>query len=677
MKPRNKYAGLSAVLQVALLLSLILPVRLAMEVRAQDRALPFLTAATETHAYLMLLDAPPGMQGFNVYRNGQDDSEPSLLTLAPVVAVADPARARTLLGDDFAWIARALRVQDAFEVLSRFRTDPGAAMAISLASLRAAAVAGRLFVDDTVERGRTYEYRIDMLDLDGEVLASGSRELEIRGRPPESVPSGVTADAGDGNIRVAWEFPDYAGDPEDVVVGFHVYRSDSGGSFERLQPNPLLRQDDLSFRVDASVHNNRSYSYYVTAVDFIGRESESSAIVSGTAEDLTPPSIPSQVEVFSEANALLVTWRLNLELDVSHYDVYRSLELEAGYEKINSEPVPVDQASYRDEDVHSGPVYHYVVTAVDLAGNESEFSNATTGRPLDTKGPGAPDSLTVMLQGHEVTLSWIAPTDADLEGFYVYRKRDEQDFLPITQRPLPKDSIRVVDAGYDGRGLRPGKTYTYAVAALDHALNESQRAVVEVAIPDDEPPTPPVESYARSTSEGLVDLQWQPSMALDVTGYRVYRSETEHDPVEVLTLDETTFEATDSTAMRGRRYSYYVVAIDAAGNESPGTEPTSVTPQDLSVPPPPMRVRATADAEGVAVSWEPVRVPDLLGYMVYRSDSPYGAAEQLTSSPLVETQFLDPQGMNGQYYRVTSLDTSGHENRGGEPVEARAETSSF
>ncbi|NNE45068.1 MAG: hypothetical protein HKN37_00250 [Rhodothermales bacterium] len=677
MKPRNKFAGLTAVLQVVLLLSLTLPVRLATEVRAQDRALPFLTAATDTHAYVLLLDAPPGMQGFNVYRKGQDDAEPSLLTLAPVVAVADPARARTLLGDDFAWIARALRVQDAFEVLSRLRTDPGASMAISLASLRAAAVAGRLFVDDTVERGRTYEYRIEILDLDGEVLASGSREFEVRDRHPESVPSGVTADAGDGNIRVAWEFPDYAGDPEDVVVGFHVYRSEAGGSFERLQQNPILRQDDLSFRVDASVHNTRPYSYYATAVDFIGRESEPSAIVSGTPEDLTPPSIPSQVEVFSEANALLVTWRLNLELDVSHYDVYRSLELEAGYEKINSEPIPVDQASYRDDDVHSGPVYHYVVTAVDLAGNESEFSNATTGRPLDTKGPGAPDGLTVMLQGHEVTLSWIAPTDADLEGFYVYRKRDEQDFLPITQRPLPKDSIRVVDAGYDNRGLRPGKAYTYAVAALDHALNESPYAVVEVAIPDDEPPTPPVESYARSTAEGLVDLQWQPSLALDVVGYRVYRSESEADVAAVIEVDGSTFETTDSTVSRGRTYAYYVVAVDAVGNESSGTEPTSVTPRDLSAPPPPMRVQATAVAEGVAVSWEHVRVPDLVGYMVYRSDSPYGVAEQLTSSPLVETHFRDPQGMSGQYYRVTSLDTSGHENKGGEAVEARSETSSF
>jgi fibronectin type 3 domain-containing protein len=681
MKPANLSRSIPTTIPFALwcLVSILLPVRVghALGAEPQQQPLPFLVTSTDTEVFLLVLDMPSEARGFNVYRKGPGDQERRLVTPSPVVAVTDPAAARRLMGDDFPWIARALRVQDPFEVVRRFRSDPGAAVAVSLASLRAAAVAGRVFVDDAVEKDRTYEYHVDLVDLAGEVLRTSSLSLRIGDRRPQPAPGAVTVEAGDGTIGIDWDFPVYGGDPEDVVIGFHVYRSEADGAFERLQPFPILRQDDLTYRVDTGVDNARTYSYYVTAVDYIGRESEPSATVAATPEDMTPPSFPREVEVFAEQDMLLITWRMNLELDLSHYDVYRSLELEDGYEKINVEPVPAAGSSYRDADVYSGPLYHYKVKAVDFAGNESDFSNAATGRPEDNGGPEPPLDFVAEVFGHEVTLRWSAPPDPDLEGYFVYRKRDDQEYLPLTPRPLSVDTTWIVDSGYDGSGLWPGKKYVYAVAALDHAFNESLYSTAEVTIPDDDPPTPPAESYARSTEEGYVEIEWQPSLALDLLGYRVYRAAEGEEPVSLVLHTADVFSTVDTTAARGRTYSYYVVAVDMAGNQSENTEPTIVTPRDLFAPPPPTSVEALFDAGGVLLSWNEVQVRDLVGYHVYRSDSPYGSLERLTDNPIFHTVFRDPAGRTGQYYRVSTLDTSGHENLGSEPVEVRAEAGSF
>ncbi len=641
---------------------------------AQRQALPFLTATTNDRAYILLLKIPDETEGFNVYRKGPGDRDFVLVTPQPIVAVIEPITAREILGADYAWVARALRAEDEFDVVHRLRSDPGAAVAVSFASLRAARVAGRLFVDEKVKRGKTYTYRVEFLDYAGTRLKTAERSVTIRDRRPPG-PTRVESKAGDSEVRVSWDFPAYSGDPEDIVVGFNIYRKAPAGDFEKINRVLILRQEDLKYRTDIAVENDQTYSYYVTAVDFIGRESKPSETVTATPKDLTPPKFPQGLKIVPQEGKILVTWKMNLELDLSHYDIYKSLDMNEGYEKINTEPIPADQPRYLDDDVYFGPLFYYKVRAIDRVGNESEFSNAISGRPADSTAPAPPDSLFARVESRYVTLTWLPPADRDLLGFYVYRRRSDQEFLRISGRPLAPDSLTFQDTGYKLKGLWPGKSYEYGVTALDNMYNESPMATIQITVPDDEPPTPPVTSYARSTPEGLVEITWQPSMALDVVGYRIYRGQDGVDPILFLETNDSTYATIDSTAERGKSYAYQVAAVDEAANESLRTKGTIVVPRDLVAPPAPENVKAVVDTAGVRITWDPVGVSDLAGYNVYRSDIPTGTAVKLTSTPILETSFRDPEGKAGLYYRVSSLDTSGHENAEGEAVEAVKATS--
>jgi len=97
------------------------------------------------------------------------------------------------------------------------------------------------------------------------------------------------------------------------------------------------------------------------------------------------------------------------EVEIDGYNVYRSLQEDSEFEKINSEIVT--QNFYQDENVNNGTTYYYKIKAVKNAVFETPFSNVVQATPLgfpmdqgilivdETKdgngSPGNPDDETV------------------------------------------------------------------------------------------------------------------------------------------------------------------------------------------------------------------------------------------------------------------------------------------
>jgi len=131
-----------------------------------------------------------------------------------------------------------------------------------------------------------------------------------------------------------------------------------------------------------------------------------------------------------------------------------------------------------------------------------------------------------------------------------------------------------------------GETYRYtaqrvlSVSLAGHALE--LRSVpsppVMVVMRDIFPPHAPSGLEAVpggvTAADRSIDLSWTPNTDNDLAGYFVYRQET--DSKGVVAGTATRLNATpvvgpayrDQTAIAGRRYSYYVTAVDTAGNES-------------------------------------------------------------------------------------------------------------
>lgn len=85
----------------------------------------------------------------------------------------------------------------------------------------------------------------------------------------------------------------------------------------------------------------------------------------------------------------------------------------------------------------------------------------------DAFAPAAPRGVNSITGDYEVEITWLANTEGDLDGYRVYRNDDPDGYFNRIAT-LGRSRTSFVD-----RDVTNGETYYYAVAAFDHAGNES------------------------------------------------------------------------------------------------------------------------------------------------------------------------------------------------------------
>ena len=152
------------------------------------------------------------------------------------------------------------------------------------------------------------------------------------------------------------------------------------------------------------------------------------------------------------------------------FRILRKPEDEVNWNQIGSSNKP----SYTDGTIEYGKTYQYLVQSIEKTGTtyaESEPSDATTFKPIDTFAPAVPAGLTPVPGTRSIELVWDRNTEKDLASYRVYR--DGQ--LIATGLTAP---------AYSDRDAKQGVKYRYQVSALDNAGNESGKSpVAEGTIP--------------------------------------------------------------------------------------------------------------------------------------------------------------------------------------------------
>lgn len=200
-----------------------------------------------------------------------------------------------------------------------------------------------------------------------------------------------------------------------------------------------------------------------------------------------------------------------------------------------------------------------------------DMSNANFTITSGTSDTTAPSTPTLSASGTTQTttsLSWTAATDnVGVTGYDVYQNGALLGSSATTS--------------YAVSGLTASTTYTFYVKAKDAAGNQSANSnTVSVttlaATPDTTAPSTPTLS-ASGTTQTTTNLSW--SAATDnvgVTGYDVYRN-----GAFLASSATTSYTASGLTA--ATTYSFYVVAKDAAGNQSAASNTVSVTTLSTSL----------------------------------------------------------------------------------------------
>ena len=213
------------------------------------------------------------------------------------------------------------------------------------------------------------------LSMDSTSPCGGSSHLlpEAPGAPGDL--SGQASDSHPGTITLDW-----ADSTESDIFGYAVYAS-------RTSSGPFVRQawllSDSTF-ADGRTTDGASYYYTVAAINSWGLESPKSAVVRVPSQDFTPPEPPAGLDVSSfdrTAGTAQLYWNPSPSADLSGYRVYRQ-----GAEGPRSPVTALLFApKFEDQTLLEEGVFSYSITAIDLAGNESGWSNIAPP-PLDFFG---------------------------------------------------------------------------------------------------------------------------------------------------------------------------------------------------------------------------------------------------------------------------------------------------
>jgi hypothetical protein len=191
----------------------------------------------------------------------------------------------------------------------------------------------------------------------------------------------------------------------------------------------------------------------------------------------------------------------------------------------------------------------------------SPYSNLVGIIPIPPPPP--PRALEVTAEPGGVQLVWEAEETGT--GFRIYRRNARNREYGAPVQVAPPETDRYLD-----RGARLDNRYIYTVTTVAQVepLVESAIAIEQEVNYLDRfaPPTP--DNLVALPEVGRVRLLWEPSGAVDLAGYLLYRRGP-RDEVELLTPEPTIgLEFLDQDVVTDDTFVYYVIAIDNTGNRS-------------------------------------------------------------------------------------------------------------
>jgi murein DD-endopeptidase MepM/ murein hydrolase activator NlpD len=209
---------------------------------------------------------------------------------------------------------------------------------------------------------------------------------------------------------------------------------------------------------------------------------------------------------------------------------------------------------------------------VDLAGTSAYVADYGL-RVIDVSDPADPTE-TGSFEASDDT--W----DVSVSGSYAYLAADGAGVRTIdVADPANPDEVGYFDTPDPAFGVTNAGAHTY-VAAEEGGVYIIRNQV-------DEDVTPPAVPTGLSAEAGdrEVTLTWNPNTESDLAEYRLYRfvlPQRETEYVDDISAGTETFTDTDLT--NGREHSYWVTAVDDAGNESDFSEEVQVTPEGNASP---------------------------------------------------------------------------------------------
>ncbi len=229
-----------------------------------------------------------------------------------------------------------------------------------------------------------------------------------------------------------------------------------------------------------------------------------------------------------------------------------------------------------------------------------------------------------------VTLFWEQTDDA--QGYEIYRKFDDKDFVKIAEIGLDEDTV------YSDLTVENGQTYTYSVVAVKDNLRSFFEKTVEIefiklSIPE--------LVSAQMTEKGIY-VKWNTVSGAE--GYILYRKTDSTEWTEIADFKGSVKSYEDTTVKSGETYAYTVKAY--SGTVESGCDYDGASAMYLSIP----KLKTVANAtQGIKITWEKVKGAN--GYIIGRRTSSTGWTKIATLSDV--DSYIDKTAKAGTEYAYT------------------------
>lgn len=317
----------------------------------------------------------------------------------------------------------------------------------------------------------------------------------------------------------------------------------------------------------------------------------------------------AEVSGSQRGNQIYLQWKMPAHaagdksiLSIQKVDIYRLAEplsspLSLTEEDFASRSTLIDSVPVKDEDYGKTLSYtdrlefagqpvrlRYALRFVNNSNQKAGFSNFLMIEPSERIALN-PTALKTVLAEEAITLSWTAPekningsTPANVMGYYIYRKKGTANFIRLNSTPITKTDYS--DQFFDFDTKYEYYVRTVSLGGNAQPIESVESATVSITPKDTFNPSAP-SAITIAAAPGTISIFFATNVERDIAGYRIYRSKDENLPKpewKLLTaqlLQTNVFQ--DTNVESGRKYFYYLTAVDKAGNVSQMSEVVTET----------------------------------------------------------------------------------------------------
>ncbi len=441
--------------------------------------------------------------------------------------------------------------------------------------------------------GTPYWFVVTAVNAGGESADSSPAASATPLPPIAAAPTGVTAEAGDGQVTLTWTASSGAD-------SYDVYWSTSAGVSKGTGTKVA---GATSGAVIDGLVNGTPHWFVVIAVNLGGESAESSPAASATP--LPPiPAAPSAVAAVAGDGEVTVTWAASSRAD--SYNLYWSTS--ASVSKATGIPVTGATSGVAVTGLVNGTTYHFVVTAVNLAGESADSTPVASATPLPPI-PAAPTAVSAVAGDGRVTVSWTGSTGATSYDLYYSTSPG------VSKATGTKASGATSGAAVTG--LANGTRYYFVVTAVNLGGESAESSPDASATPLPPIPAAPT-AVAAVAGDGEVVIAWTGSSGAD--SYNLYWSTSASaSKATGIPVTGATSGAAVTGLVNGTTYYFVVTSVNLGGESAESSPVASATPLP-PIPAAPTGVSAGAGDGQVTISW--TAVPRADSYDVYWSTSP-------------------------------------------------------